>query len=147
MKKFGLLPAVAILAIPMVLGGCAEDKYGIAALDEQAGSEDVRPGAEPFTFPKEINDSTLRLLVEDDGRKYFGAESADGKDACVAVYFVEGQPGTYSGCGAYFGAGERLTQFSGQDGRATILVQDNVDTKRLESEGFRRIHQNVYVSR
>lgn len=147
MRKLKLLTAIALVAFPLLLAGCSSDGYGIAALEAPAGPEDVLPKGSELPFPVQINDATLRLLVEDDGRQYFGAESADGVDACVAVFSVEQQFGAYAGCGAAkASAANRITTVGGLDGKTTTLVRDNADTERLAAEGFRRIHQNVYVA-
>ncbi|MEK0156271.1 hypothetical protein [Arthrobacter oryzae] len=146
MTKLKLSATIALLAVPL-LAGCSSDGYGIAALEAPAGPADVLPEGSELRFPVEINEATLRLLVEDDRRQYFGAESADGADACVAVFSVEQQFGAYAGCGAAKAStANRITTVGGPDGKTTTLVRDNADTERLASEGFRLIHQNVYVA-
>lgn len=132
--------------VPLVLGGCSmSDDYG--ALETPAGPDDVLPDGVELRFPVEIDEATLRLLVEDGDRKYFGAESSDGAQACVAVFSAEQQFGAFAGCGAAKASpANRIITVGGPDGRTTALVRDNADTERLESEGLRRIHQNVYVA-
>lgn len=146
MTKLKLSAAIAVLAVPMLLGGCSGDSYRISALEAPAGPSDVLPDTE-LRFPVRIDEETVRLLVEDDGRQYFAAESVDRAQACVAVFSVEKQFGGYAGCGdAKASTANRIAAVDGPDGKSTTLVRDNADTERLESEGFRRVHQNVYVA-
>lgn len=102
--KLRLSTTIAVLAVPLLLGGCANDGYGIEALKAPAGPEDVVPEGVNLPFLEEIDASTLRFLVEDDGRQYFAAQSADGAMACVAVFYVDQQLGGYGGCGAAVGS-------------------------------------------
>lgn len=147
MTKLKLSAAIAVLAVPLLLGGCANDGYGIEALKAPAGSKDVIPEGVNVSFHEEMDATTLRLLVEDDGRQYFAAQSADGAQACVAVFYVDQQRRGYGGCGAAAASSaNRIVTVGGSDGRSTALVRDNADRDRLESEGLRRIHQNVYVA-
>lgn len=147
MTKLKLSAAMALLAVPLLLAGCSSDEYDIAALEAPAGHDDVLPSGSELRLPVKIDEGTVRLLVEDDGRQYFGAESADGTDFCVAVFSVEQRFGAFAGCGAAKAStANRITTVGGPDGKTTTLVRDNADTERLESEGFRRIHQNVYVA-
>jgi hypothetical protein len=147
MTKPRLSAAMAILVVPLLLSGCSGDEYGIAALDAPPGPDDVASLGVDLPFPEEIDEATLRLLVEDDGRQYFGAQTADGAQACVAVFSMEQQFGAYVGCGATTSSGNRIVTVSGPDGRSTALVRDNADAERLASDGLRRIHRNVHVSR
>jgi hypothetical protein len=145
--KLKLSATIAALAVPLLLSGCSGDGYGIAALEAPAGPNDVLPVDTELRFPVEIDEASLRFLVEDGGRQYFGAESADGAQFCMAVFSVDQQFGGYAGCGAAKGStANRIITVGGPDGRSTALVLDNADTERLESEGFRGIHQNVYIA-
>jgi len=147
MKKLRISSAIALLALPLLLAGCSSDGYGIAALEAPAGPDDVVPAGAGLRFPVEIDESTLRFFVEDDGRQYFGAESADGADLCVAVFPVEQPSGAYAGCGAaQASTANRIITVGGPDGKSTTLVRDNADTERLAKDGLKRIHQNVYLA-
>jgi len=85
--------------------------------------------------------------VEDDGRKFFAAQSSDGAQACLAVVNVNQQVTDYAGCAAAAGSSSnKIVTVSGTDKRPAVLVPDYADAVQLESEGLRRIHQNVYVS-
>jgi hypothetical protein len=145
--KLKLSAAVAVLAVPLLLAGCSGDSYSIEALKAPAGPNDVLPEGVNLPFPEEIDEETLRFLAEDGGRQYFGAQSADGAQACIAVLSGDEQFGAYAGCGAAAASSaNRIITVGGPDGKSTTLVRDNADTGRLESEGLRRIHQNVYVA-
>ena len=147
MKKLRISSAIALLAVPLLLTGCSSDGYGIAALEAPAGPDDVLPAGTELRFPLQIDEASLRLLVEDDDRQYFGAESADGAHFCVAVRSVDQQFGGYAGCGdAKASTANRIITVGGPDGKSTTLVRDNANTERLENEGLKRIHQNVYIA-
>ncbi|WP_426764020.1 hypothetical protein ACP3TD_16270 [Pseudarthrobacter sp. 1G09] len=136
---------VAVLAAPLLLGGCASDGYGLDALKAPAGPEDTFPY--DANFLEQVDRTTLRFLVEDDGRKFFAAQSSDGAQACLAVVNVNQQVTDYAGCAAAAGSSSnKIVTVSGTDKRPAVLVPDYADAVQLESEGLRRIHQNVYVS-
>jgi hypothetical protein len=144
MRKLKLSAAVAVLAVPLLLSGCSGDSYGIAALESPAGPSDVIPQSGNLPFPVEIDGKTLRLLVEEGGRQYFGAQSADGSQACVAVLPMDQDLGAYAGCGEAAASTEnRIITVGGPDGKSTTLVRGNAYTQRLESESLRQIHKNV----
>ncbi len=147
MTKLKLSAAIAVLAVPLLLGGCSGDTYGVAALESAAGPADEVPADVDLSFPEGINEATLRLLAEDKGRQYFGARSEDGAQACLAVVPLDRQVGWYAGCGATTSSANRILTVGGPDGSSATLVRDNADTERLKSEGFRSIHKNVYVAR
>lgn len=147
MAKFTLTAGIAVLAVPLLLAGCSGDSYSIAALKAPAGPNDVLPEGVNLPFPLKIDEESLRFLAEDGGRQYFAAESVDGAEACIAVLSVDQQFGGYVGCGAAAASSaNRIITVGGPDGKSTTLVRDNANTGRLESEGLRRIHQNVYVA-
>lgn len=146
MIKLKLTSTIALLTVPLLLGGCASNGYGIAALKAPAGPKDVAPEDVNLPFLEQVDAATLRFLVEDDGRQYFAAQSTDGAQACLAVFHVDQQVTDYAGCGVAVGSSSnRIVTVSGQDRRSAVLVRDNADTAQLESEGLRRVHQNVYV--
>ncbi|WP_045729349.1 hypothetical protein [Pseudarthrobacter chlorophenolicus] len=135
---------VAVLTVPLLLGGCASDGYGIDALKAPAGPEDVLPY--DANFLEQVDPATLRFLVEDDGRKFFAAQSSDGAQACLAVVNVNQRVTDYAGCAVAAGSSSnKIVTVSGTDKRPAVLVPDYADAVQLESEGLRRIHQNVYV--
>lgn len=135
---------VALLAVPLLLGGCASDGYGIDALKAPAGPEDAFPY--DANFLEQVDPTTLRFLVEDEGRKFYAAQSTDGAQACLAVVNVNQQVSDYAGCAAAAGSSSnRIVTVSGTDKRPAVLVPDYADAVQLESEGLRRIHQNVYL--
>lgn len=146
MTKLRLTAVITVLVVPLLLGGCSNQAYGIAALDAKAGPGDVLPGDVELPFPEEIDEATVRLLAENDGRQYFGARSADGVLTCVSVVSIQ-QEFDVAGCGVTTGPDDTIITVSGPDGKSTRLVRDNADAERLESEGLRRIHQNVYVAK
>lgn len=144
MTKLKISMAGAALAVPLLLSGCSADGYGIKALEATAGPEDVLPDGVNVNAVGDFDRTTVRLLVEDDGRKYYGGQNTDGSEACVAV--VPENHEWYVGCGALTSADNRIITVSGPDGKPVALVRDNADAERLESEGLRRIHQNLYVA-
>ncbi len=144
--KRKLTATIALLTAPFLLVGCASDGYGIAALKVPAGPKDVIPEGVNLPFLEQVDAATLRFLAEDDGRQYFAAQSTDGAQACLAVLHVDQQVTDYAGCAVAAGSSSnRIVTVSGQDRRSAVLVRDNADTAQLESEGLKRVHQNVYV--
>ncbi|KNH16105.1 hypothetical protein ACU18_14740 [Arthrobacter sp. ZBG10] len=140
--------AMAILTVPLLLGGCAGDGSGIAALTTPAGPEDELPSDAHFQFPEHIDATTLRFLVEDNGRQFFAAQSTDGAQACLAVVNADGHVTDYAGCAAAAGSSSnKIVTVTGSDRRPAVLVRDNADAAQLESEGLKRVHQNVYVGK
>ncbi|TQS87800.1 hypothetical protein EU811_22115 [Arthrobacter sp. TS-15] len=146
MMKLKLTATIALLTVPLLLGGCASNGYGIAALKAPAGPKDVVPEDVKLPFLEQVDATTLRFLVEEDGRQYFAAQSTDGAQACLAVFHLDQQITDYAGCAVAAGSSSnKIVTVSGTDRRPAALVRDNADTAQLESEGLRRIHQNVYV--
>ncbi|MDQ1054882.1 hypothetical protein QE394_002810 [Arthrobacter sp. SORGH_AS 212] len=144
MMKLKPAATLAALTVPLLLGGCASDGYGIDALKAPAGPEDAFPADAGFL--EQVDPTTLRFLVEDGGRKFFAAQSSDGAQACLAVVNVDQQVTDYAGCGVAAGSSSnKIVTVSGSDRRPAALVPDYADAVQLESEGLRRIHQNVYV--
>ncbi|MFC9770316.1 MULTISPECIES: hypothetical protein [unclassified Pseudarthrobacter] len=109
-----------------------------------AGPEDAFPY--DANFLEQVDPTTLRFLVEDAGRKFYAVQSTDGAQACLAVVNVNQQVSDYAGCAAAAGSSSnRIVTVSGTDKRPAVLVPDYADAVQLESEGLRRIHQNVYL--
>lgn len=59
MTKLTLSAAIAVLAVPLLLGACSGDGYGIAALEAPAGPNDVLPEGSELRFPVEIDQAYI----------------------------------------------------------------------------------------
>jgi hypothetical protein len=49
------------------------------------------------------------------------------------------------GCGSW-STQDEIIKVSGADRGSTMLVRDGVDGERLESEGWTKVHDNVYTA-
>ncbi len=89
--------------------------------------------------------SGFRFLTEDAGVKYYAAENSDHTTACMAVYPVDKPDQWFTGCSDAI-TGDREIVTVSHIGQPTVtLVTTGFDTRSLESEGWRKIHDNVLV--
>lgn len=133
--------AAAVLSLPL-LTGCS-GYSGIAAVQRTAEAKDDLPASVRNVNPDLPSD--FRFLAEDANVKYFAAESPDHTTACIAVYPVDKPDQWVTGCSGGI-TGEREIVTSSHTGQPTVkLVTTGFDTRSLESEGWRKIHDNVLV--
>lgn len=140
MKRQLVPVCAAALGAALLLGGCS-NAAGISALDRDATAEDALPGG--FSAEGEAAPETTRLLVTHDGVKYFvGAKDSGG--TCLFVV-PETNPGLgVAGCKESPTTGGEVLTVSGRVS-PTTLVTDGFDSKKLESDGWTRIHENLLV--
>jgi hypothetical protein len=140
--KRQLVPVfAAALGAVLLLGGCSNASR-VGALDRDATAEDALPGG--FSAEGEAAPEATRLLTTHDGVKYF----VSAKDASGTCLFVvpETNPGLgVAGCKESPTTGGEILTASGQDRSETKLVTDGFDSKKLESDGWTRIHENLLV--
>jgi len=142
MKCISLPIVVAAGVAGLLLGGCSVPA-GLKALDRAATSEDTLPAF--VILPEGVSGSSARLLVTQDGVRYFAAESDDARTACVAVVPPGESPDWHVGCSDASGPGQIVT-VSGQNGSlSTTLLADGSDTGKLVP-GWTKIADNILVS-
>ena len=138
--KRQLVPVLAVaFAGALLLGGCS-NAAGIKALDRDATAEDALP--EGFAF-EELAEQP-RLLATRDGVKYFVARGRTAGTACVVALPESDSKDGWAGCGP-FSSDQVIVTTSGKDGTSTQLVRDGFDSKKLESEGWARVHENLLI--
>jgi hypothetical protein len=136
------LTITAIGAVLLALTACSSYS-GITAAHRTAEAKDDLPAGIRLAGPDMPSD--FRLLREDSGVKYFVAESSDYKTACIAVYPVDKSDQWIAGCSDGI-TGDREVVTVSHIGQATTkLVTTGFDTRGLESEGWRKIHDNILV--
>ena len=140
--NYRTLKNAAAVAALLALTGCSSYS-GIAAVQRTAEAKDDLPAEIGSVNPNLPSD--FRFLTEDAGVKYYAAESSDHATACVAVYPVDKTDQWFTGCSEGI-TGEREIVTVGHIGQPTVkLVTTGYDTRGLESEGWRKIHDNVLV--
>ncbi|WP_162943614.1 hypothetical protein [Arthrobacter celericrescens] len=140
MKRQLVSVFAAALGAALLLGGCS-NAAGIKALDRAATVEDTLPGG--VSAESDVAPDATRLLATHDSVKYFvGMKEAGG--ACLFVV-PEADPGLGSaGCTDSPTTGGEILRVGGP-ASPTTLVTDGFDSKKLESEGWTRIHDNLLV--
>jgi hypothetical protein len=134
--------AVALLLLAGLLAGCS-GYSGIAAVQRPAEAKDALPADIRSKDPEMPSD--FRFLAEDDGVQYFAAESPERTTACIAAYPVDKPDQWMLACSDGI-TGEREIVTTSHMGQPTVkLVTTGFDTKALEAEGWRKVHDNVWV--
>ena len=138
--RFPLITAV--LAAAILVGGCTAES-GIKALDRQSTAEDRMPEGITFTGTH-VNAEDARLLAANDGIKYFAAKDDATNEACVVIVPDTNPSLWMAGCGSLNSVREVVT-VNNASGKSAVLVVDGIDTKRWESEGWTKVHDNVLI--
>lgn len=132
----------AAAAALLLLTGCSSYS-GIAAVQRSAEAKDDLPAEIRIVNPNMPSD--FRFLTEDAGVKYYAAESADHATACIAVYPVDNPDQWGTGCSGGITSVREIVTVS-RIGQPTVkLVTTGFDTRDLESESWRKVHDNVLV--
>ena len=136
---------LAVLAAAvLVFTGCSAEQ-GLKALDRPATDRDALPNGVVVMAgaDKTLTDS-FRLLAEKDGYSYYVGQNVKERVSCLAVVPAGDQPAWGAVCGDLSRA-DHILGLGLDNGRLNVrLVGDDADTKKLESEGATRIHQNIY---
>lgn len=135
--------AATLVFAALLLTGC-QSTPNISAL-EQKSEADQLPGGLTIWPENEVPASNIRLLVEHDGTQYFGAKTANGKGACVAVLPTTDSKTWVAGCGDMTDDRE-IVHVSGLGIAETVLMTDGFDIDRLSGEGWKPIHRNIVVT-
>lgn len=139
-----LIPLItAVLTAGVLLGGCTAPP-GIKALDRQASAEDRMPEGIGFAGTQ-VKGEDARLLAENDGIKYFAAKADATHEACVVIVPQTNPSLWVSGCGSLMNSGREVVTVNNATGKSAVLVEDGLDTKQWESEGWTRVHDNVLI--
>ena len=140
--KYRTLQAATAGAVLLALTGCSSYS-GIAAVQRTAEAKDDLPAEIGSVNPN--LPSGFRFLTEDAGVKYYAAESPDHATACIAVYAIDKPDQWFAGCSDGITDDREVVTIS-HIGQPTVkLVTTGFDTRALESEGWRKIHDNVLV--
>ena len=132
----------AVAALLLSLTACS-GYQGITAVQREMDARDNLPATVRNANPDLPSD--FRLLAEDAGVKYLAAESKDFTRACIAVYPVD-QPDQWSiGCSEGITGDREIVTVSHTGQPTAKLVTTGFDTRALEAEGWRKIHDNVLV--
>lgn len=143
MNRYTFPLIAAVLAAGVLLGGCTAQS-GIKALDRQATAEDRMPDG--FTFSgTQVKAESARLLAEKDGVKYFAAKADATHEACVVIVSDAYPSVAASGCGSLMNSGREVVTVHNATGKSAVLVEDGIDTKQWESEGWTKVHENVLI--
>ncbi|WP_309105325.1 hypothetical protein [Arthrobacter sp.] len=137
-------PLIAVvLAAGVLLGGCTAQS-GIKALDRQVSAEDRMPEVIGFAGTQ-VKDENARLLAQNDGVKYFAAKADATNEACVVIVPDTNPSLWVSGCGSLMNSGREVVTVNNATGESAVLVEDGIDTKQWESEGWTKVHDNVLI--
>lgn len=140
--RYRTLKKATVVAALLALTGCSSYS-GITAVQMTAEAKDDLPAEIGSVNPN--LPAGFRFLTEDSGVKYYAAESSDHTTACIAVYPIEQTDQWFTGCSDGI-TGEREVVTISHIGQPTVkLVTTGFDTRALESEGWRKIHDNVLV--
>ena len=142
--RYRKLSAVAVLAAAVVVGGCS-GQQGLKALDRPATDRDALPsGVVVMDGANTTLTDSFRLLAEQDGYSYYVGQDVGQSLSCLAVVPAGDEPAWGAVCGDLT-HGDHIVGLSLDNGRLNVrLVGDDADTKKLESEGATRVHQNIY---
>ncbi|MGF9647086.1 hypothetical protein AAIH32_03880 [Pseudarthrobacter oxydans] len=144
MKRPVIIIAVIIasLSAGIVLSPAAPTPPTIRALDRAATQDDFLPEGIP---PLPSEEHTIRLLATADGIRYFVGQTKDAASTCLAIYPDDRPTQWVAGCGQPTDSREEIVR-TGANGIVTaVLVSDDFDTTQLVEEGFKRVHENIYV--
>lgn len=133
----------ALVGAALLLGGCS-GQAGLKALDRAATPEDKLPPG--VTFQQDVKADSARLLATRDGVRYFAAENADATVACVIVVPPGGDPRWMAGCSTLNTTGRIVEVPSVGGAPSTMLITDGSDTRKVESEGWTKVTENILVS-
>ena len=124
------------------LAGCSSYP-GIAAVHRAAEPRDDLPAE--IVNANQDQPSNFRLLVEQSGVKYFASESEDYMSACIAAYPIDEPQQWTLACSSGI-TNEREIVTSSHIGQPTVkFVTTGFDTRALETEGWKKIHDNILV--
>ncbi|PTT69986.1 hypothetical protein [Arthrobacter sp. HMWF013] len=140
--RYRVLTAAGAVAALLALTACSSYS-GITAVQRASEARDDLPVEVRSVNPDMPSD--YRLLTEDAGVKYFAAESPDHKTACIAVYPVDEPDQWTIGCADGIEDVREIVTVSHIGQPTAKLVTTGFDTRTLESEGWRKIHENVLV--
>jgi hypothetical protein len=144
MRHQNLSMILALAGAVVVLTGCSGDQ-GLKALDRPATDRDTLPsGVVVMGGADQTMTDSFRLLAEKDGYSYYVGQNVKERVSCLAVVPAADQLAWASVCGD-LSQGDHILGLGLDNGRLNVrLVGDQADTKKLESEGATRIHQNIY---
>lgn len=66
-------------------------------------------------------------------------------EACVVIVPDADQLATAFGCGSLMNSGGEVVTINNATGKSAVLVEDGIDTKQWESEGWTKVHDNVLI--
>jgi hypothetical protein len=142
MTRYPTSLILAVIAAALLLAGCS-GPAGLDALRRDATPNDKPPAG--VTLGSDISLDSVRLLVSRNGFKYFAAENSDGTRACVLVVSSDSTPDWIAGCGNV-GSPQQIVGVSGFGGTLNVvLVANDVDARKLEADGWTKIHENILV--
>ncbi|MBP2414476.1 hypothetical protein JOF48_003275 [Arthrobacter stackebrandtii] len=134
--------AVFLAAGVLLLSACGGSP-GLAALDRAATAQDELPADVEFSPGFEA--ASVRLLATENGLKFYAAQGADRRTVCLAVVSVEGPGGWTAGCGTLATAGTLVDVGSGPLEVSAALTADGTTAELMESDGWTKVHENVYI--
>lgn len=137
------LPVFGAACIAVLLGGCSAPA-GLAVFQREAVAGDQLPAEAASTENPKLENS--RLLVEADGVRYYAAQGDHRTLSCLIAVPKADPSGFVGGCGSSMTTGQ-IVSVSRHDGKSATLVTDGFETKELEAQGWRKLHQNVLVGR
>ena len=132
-----------VLATGVLLGGCTAQS-GIKALDREVSAGDRMPEGIRFAGTQ-VKGENARLLAENDGVKYFAAKDDATHEACVAIVPDTNPSLWVAGCGSLMNGDREVVTVTNATGKSAVLVQEGIDAKQWESEGWTKVHDNVLI--
>ncbi|WP_146617536.1 hypothetical protein [Arthrobacter globiformis] len=137
------VPLIAAVLVGLLLTGCSAPSE-LKALDRPATADDRLPDGVQVSDVD--NPENVRLLVVDDGVKYFAVTKKESHAACLIVVPTATPPMWGSSCSSPVSDGE-IVKVDVRGAGSTMLVTDGYDTNQLQSEGWKKVHDNLLVAR
>lgn len=135
--------AATLVAGALLLSGCTSTPK-ISALERSTEANQL-PGGLSIWPENEVPAANIRLMAEHDGTRYFGAITANGKGACVAVLPTSDTKTWVAGCGDMRDDRE-IVHVSGLGIVETVLVTDGFNLDHLNGDGWEPVHRNIVIS-
>ena len=143
MTRHPFLILATVVGAALLLGGCS-GQAGLKALDRAATPEDRLPPG--VTIQQDVKADSARLVATRDGVRYFAAENDDATVACVVVVPPGEDSRWIAGCGSLNTTGRIVEVSSVGTATSTMLITDGFETRKLESEGWAKVTENILVS-
>lgn len=88
---------------------------------------------------------SVRNLATNNGVRYYVAESANKRTACITGYPENSPKQWFTGCGELSGTDREIVTVSMNGVATAVLVPNNLAATDALTIGYERLHTNIYV--